>query len=281
MDAIILVNKPAGMTSFDAVAKCRKIFHERKIGHSGTLDPQATGLMLIVMGKYTKLLPYCVKDHKHYVATFKLGEAYDTEDIWGTLIETKQPTSHTQEELDEVCKKFTGDIMQVPPMYSALKKDGKKLYEYAREGIEVERKARPATVSSLSVIDNKDGTYTMDAVVSSGTYIRTLIKDFCNELNELGSMTSLVRLGIEHLSLEDANTLEDLENNPKFLTPKEVLNPEYPLVELMNYQRIIHGKIMKLDNHKEPIVIFTHEDLVLAAYKLQDDGVYHSLRGLF
>ena len=151
MDAVILLNKPAGMTSFDAVAKCRRIFHERKIGHTGTLDPEASGLMIILLGKYTKLLPYCVKNHKAYQATLKLGEMTDTEDIWGTIINTKTPSIHTEAEIDNAVQSLTGDILQVPPMYSALKKDGKKLYEYARQGIEIEREARPVHISSLEV----------------------------------------------------------------------------------------------------------------------------------
>ena len=204
MDAVILLNKPAGMTSFDAVAKCRKIFHERKIGHTGTLDPEASGLMIILLGKYTKLLPYCVKNHKAYQATLKLGEMTDTEDIWGTVIETKTPSIHTSEEIEKAVQSLTGDILQVPPMYSALKKDGKKLYEYARQGIEIEREARPVHISSLKVEKIDETNYRMDAVVSSGTYIRTLISDFGKQLSELAIMSSLIRTKIEHLSLEDA-----------------------------------------------------------------------------
>lgn len=270
MEKVILLNKPAGMTSFDAVAKCRRIFKERRVGHTGTLDPNATGLMIILLGKCTKLLPYCLKDHKHYKAEFKLGLSTTTEDIWGEEIETAPYKDHTQVELDEVAKQFTGDIMQVPPMYSAIKKNGKKLYELAREGIEIEREARPATINSLKVEKIGDNLYSMDVVVSSGTYVRTLIKDYCNALNELGVMTKLERVGIEHLTLEDAVTLEELEQdveNAKFLPPLKVLDPIYPQVEIYNYQRILNGKIMKLDNHDEPIVIFKNADKVLAAYE--------------
>ena len=196
MDAVILLNKPAGMTSFDAVAKCRKIFHERKIGHTGTLDPEASGLMIILLGKYTKLLPYCVKNHKAYQATLKFGEMTDTEDVWGTVVETKTPTIHTEEEIAKAVQSLTGDILQVPPMYSALKKDGKKLYEYARQGIEIEREARPVHISSLKVEKIDELNYRMNAVVSSGTYIRTLIADFGKQLDELAIMASLVRTKI-------------------------------------------------------------------------------------
>ena len=280
MDAVILLNKPAGMTSFDAVAKCRKIFHERKIGHTGTLDPEASGLMIILLGKYTKLLPYCVKNHKAYQATLKLGEMTDTEDIWGTVINTKTPSIHTEAEIDNAVQSLTGDILQVPPMYSALKKDGKKLYEYARQGIEIEREARPVHISSLEVEKIDEINYRMNAVVSSGTYIRTLITDFGKQLDELAIMSSLIRTKIEHLSLKDACTFEDLESGVSFLSPIQVINPTYKIVETDRVMDIKNGKRIKLDIF-DPQVIFTSNGELLAAYALQEDGLYHCLRGLF
>ena len=280
MDAVILLNKPAGMTSFDAVAKCRKIFHERKIGHTGTLDPEASGLMIILLGKYTKLLTYCVKNHKAYQATLKLGEMTDTEDVWGTVINTKTPSIHTEAEIANAVQSLTGDILQVPPMYSALKKDGKKLYEYARQGIEVEREARPVHISSLKVEKIDELNYRMDAVVSSGTYIRTLIADFGKQLNELAIMSSLVRTKIEHLSLEDACSFEDLESGKAFLSPIQVIDPTYKIVETDRVTDIKNGKRIKLDI-RDPQVIFTSNGELLAAYALQEDGLYHCLRGLF
>ena len=280
MDAVILLNKPAGMTSFDAVAKCRKIFHERKIGHTGTLDPEASGLMIILLGKYTKLLPYCVKNHKAYQATLKLGEMTDTEDIWGTIINTKTPSIHTEAEIDNAVQSLTGDILQVPPMYSALKKDGKKLYEYARQGIEIEREARPVHISTLEVEKIDETNYRMNAVVSSGTYIRTLITDFGKQLDELAIMSSLIRTKIEHLSLKDACTFEDLESGVSFLSPIQVIDPTYKIVETDRVVDIKNGKRVKLDI-RDPQVIFTSNGELLAAYALQEDGLYHCLRGLF
>lgn len=280
MDAVILLNKPAGMTSFDAVAKCRRIFHERKIGHTGTLDPEASGLMIILLGKYTKLLPYCVKNHKAYQATLKLGEMTDTEDIWGTVINTKTPSIHTEAEIDNAVQSLTGDILQVPPMYSALKKDGKKLYEYARQGIEIEREARPVHISTLEVEKIDETNYRMNAVVSSGTYIRTLITDFGKQLDELAIMSSLIRTKIEHLSLKDACTFEDLESGVSFLSPIQVIDPTYKIVETDRVVDIKNGKRIKLDI-REPQVIFTSNGELLAAYALQEDGLYHCLRGLF
>lgn len=280
MDAVILLNKPAGMTSFDAVAKCRRIFHERKIGHTGTLDPEASGLMIILLGKYTKLLPYCVKNHKAYQATLKLGEMTDTEDIWGTVINTKTPSIHTDVEIANAVQSLTGDILQVPPMYSALKKDGKKLYEYARQGIEIEREARPVHISTLEVEKIDETNYRMNAVVSSGTYIRTLITDFGKQLDELAIMSSLIRTKIEHLSLKDACTFKDLESGVSFLSPIQVIDPTYKIVETDRVVDIKNGKRIKLDI-QDSRVIFTSKGELLAAYALQEDGLYHCLRGLF
>ncbi len=283
MDAIILLNKPAGMTSFDAISRCRRVFHEKKAGHTGTLDPNATGLMIVLLGKYTKLVPYCIKDHKHYIAEFKLGIRTDTEDIWGNEVEEKEPKFYSQEELDKVCKKMTGDLMQVPPMYSALKKDGKKLYELARKGIEIEREPRPIHVSSLTVSEIGENLYQMDAVVSSGTYIRTLISDFAKELGEVGTMTSLVRYGIESLSLEDCISLDDLEKaslGKGFTTPDKVIDPIWQRVEIDKYQDVLNGKRIRLNTIYDNVIL-THSGSILAAYARENGNVFHCIRGLF
>ncbi len=281
MNGILLINKSMGMTSFAAVAKCRRTFHEKKTGHSGTLDPNATGLLLVFLGKYTKYIPYCVKDHKHYKATFELGKKTDTQDIWGTIIATKEPSVYSDEVLTQKAHCFIGEIEQVPPMYSALKKDGKKLYEYAREGIEVERKARRVRVNQCIVTHLHDNVYAMDAIVSSGTYIRTLIEDFAASLGEYGTMTSLVRVGIESLSLEEAVDIDSLDETAVFIDPKRVLDPAWKLIETDQVADIKNGKKIKVDGLMEPQVIFTHQDEILAAYQYEKDGLYHCVRGLF
>ncbi len=279
MDSVILLNKPAGITSFDAVSKCRRILHERKAGHTGTLDPEAEGLMIILMGRYTKLLPFCVKDHKRYHAEFILGKKTDTEDIWGQVTAEKEPAEHSDEELRIACVPFTGKIKQIPPMYSAIKKDGRKLYEYARKGIEIEREARDAEVSFLEVKKEGDH-FTMDAEVSSGTYIRTLISDYCASIGEYGTMTALTRTGIEHLSLEDACTLEDLEKGEGFLKPELVIDPSIPFAETANASYIRNGRAVK-ENREEPRVLFTENGQMLAVYEKREDGLYHCVRGLW
>lgn len=279
MDGIVLINKPKGMTSFQAVSKVRKTYNTKKTGHSGTLDPEAEGLLIIALGKYTKLLPYIAHNHKHYIATFSFGKKYDTADCWGEVIEEKEYQEHSKEELDNTSTQFIGHLKQIPPMYSALKKDGKKLYELARKGIEVERKERDIEVSSLSIQQLSDNSYQMDAIVSEGTYIRTLIEDYCSSLNELGYMTSLKRVGIEHLSIDQAYTLDHL-NEDSFISPFEVLDPSLTLLETDKLQDIYNGKKLKLQTN-EKRVILVHGKMILACYEERNDGYYHSVRGLF
>ena len=280
MDAIVLLNKPAGMTSFSAVRRCRNIFHEKKTGHTGTLDPNASGVLIVLLGKYTKLAPYCVKDHKHYKAKFKLGMATDTQDIWGTVVAQNDPSVHMQEELDLACASLCGDIKQVPPMYSAIKVNGQKLYDLARKGIEVERKERDVHISSLKVAHLGGNEYSLDAVVSSGTYIRTLIVDLAAKLGELGVMTELERVGIEHLTVADSVDFEDLEAGRGLLDPRNIISNDWKLVDAGIYERYIRsGRIVTLHSN-EPRVIFTKDGELLAAYVKEDDGVYHCQRGL-
>lgn len=279
MNGVILLNKPVGMTSFDVVRKCRNLLHEKKAGHSGTLDPNASGLMILFFGRYTKLVPYCVSDHKHYIAEFIMGKKTDTQDIWGSVLDEKTPGDYTQDQLDAISSQMRGDIEQVPPMYSAIKKNGKKLYEYARQGIEVERKPRGVHVSSLTVTKKDQNTYVMDAVVSSGTYIRTLIEDYCKKLNEYGCMTSLVREGIENLHLDEACSFDDVETGNCLTDPVKVIDPKWQLVETDDLFSIENGKKVKLAGN-ETDVIFTHEGEILAAYEKREDGYYHCLRGL-
>ncbi len=281
MDKVILLNKPAGFTSFDAVARCRRILHEKKIGHTGTLDPNASGLLIILAGKYTKLLQYCTADHKRYHASFVLGIKTDTEDIWGTVIGEKEYRMHDPEELEQACMRFTGDILQVPPMYSAIKVNGKKLYELARQGREIERQPRPVTVHALSVHHTGENRYDMDAEVSSGTYIRTLISDYCESIGEYGVMSALERRGIGNVSLSDAVTLEYLEAHPEYSADvRTVLNPEIGFVTTDKMDYVRNGRDLELESEREYVCILDGDDIA-AVYRRRENGLYHCERGLF
>ena len=280
MEKIVLLNKPAGITSFSAVSACRRILHEKKAGHTGTLDPQASGLMIILLGKSTKLLPYCVHDRKSYHAHFCFGVRTDTEDIWGTVIEEKQPADHSDEQLKQAVESLIGDSVQIPPMYSAIKVNGKKLYEYARKGQTIERKPRNIHIYNAEVHRVNDIEYSMDVTVSSGTYIRTLISDFAAALNEYGCMTSLVRTAVDGISLLQAVDFEHLNEDSCCLDARVVIDPSIPIVDIDKTEDIMNGRPIHLE-HTAPIVILKHDDQLLAAYAKTDDDMYHCQRGLF
>ena len=278
MDAVLLLHKPEGITSFDAVSRCRRALQERKAGHTGTLDPNASGLMILLFGRYTKFLPYCVKDHKAYHATFRFGQMTDTGDIWGNPVAEKTPSAHTLAEVQAAADTFLGDGVQIPPMYSAIKINGQKLYELARKGKTVERTPRPVHIDRME-ISLVDGIWHLDAVVSSGTYIRTLITDLGEKLGEYAVMSSLVRTGIESIPLSEACTIDELKEHPAFVTPERVLDPSFPVIEPENPEFIIHGRTVKLAR-TEQVVIFQQNGQILAAYERRGDGLYHCQRGL-
>lgn len=206
------INKPAGITSFDVVSKIRKLFGTKKVGHTGTLDPMATGVLTILVGRAVKASDFLVCDDKGYRAGLLLGFTTDTEDTTGEVL-TSCDKLPNEEEVKNACLKFMGKIKQTPPMYSALKVDGQKLCNLARQGIEVERQPREIEIYSLSVTPDKpdEGRYSLDIDCSKGTYIRTLCADIGKELFCGGVMSSLQRTKAGGFTLEDCYTLEQLE----------------------------------------------------------------------
>ncbi|MBS9775960.1 MAG: tRNA pseudouridine(55) synthase TruB [Fusobacterium sp.] len=211
MDGIIVVNKPKGITSFDVIRRLRKILKIKKIGHTGTLDPLATGLMLICVGKATKLASDLEAEKKVYEAGFDFGYATDTYDSEGQVTE-KNNKEVSREEIENNIPKFLGDIKQVPPMYSALKINGQKLYDLARQGITVERKERDVNIEYIKLLDYEDNKGKFLTKVSKGTYIRSLIYDLGQALDTYVTMTSLVRCEVGTYNLAMAYTLEKIED---------------------------------------------------------------------
>ena len=209
-DGILILDKPEGMTSHDCVAIMRRLFHTRKVGHTGTLDPMATGVLPILLGRAAKAAEYLVAEDKHYIAGLRLGLTTDTEDITGTTL-TECDDIPDEAAVMAAVEHFVGEIDQIPPMYSALKVDGQKLYDLARQGITVERKARKITVSSIGCEKQDGRTYTLDVRCSKGTYIRTLCADIGAKLGCGGVMSSLRRAGSGNFTLENAYTIEALE----------------------------------------------------------------------
>ncbi len=217
MNGILVINKPMDFTSFDVVAVMRKATGERKIGHLGTLDPNATGALPLVLGNATKAQDLIVNHDKSYKAVFKLGIKTDTLDIWGNVLKNEK-TFVTTDEILEKLPLFTGDIIQIPPMFSAVQKDGKRLYDLARQGKTVEREGRPVTVHSLILtdFDEKEQSGTLEISCSKGTYVRTLIDDLGESLGTFAVMTSLVRTEACGYTLEDAIPLEKARNMTDF-----------------------------------------------------------------
>ena len=208
---ILIINKPARWTSMDVCAKLRGIFHEKRVGHGGTLDPMATGVLPVFIGRATRAVEFAEKSDKEYVAGLKLGVVTNTQDASGDILE-ERPVRVNREQLQASLEGFRGDILQVPPMYSAIKINGKKLYELARKGREVERPARPVTIKALELLDEQgDSLYTIRVRCSKGTYIRTLCHDIGQALGCGGCMASLRRTMAAGFTLEDAVTLEQVQ----------------------------------------------------------------------
>ena len=210
MEGIILVNKPKGISSFDVIRKLKKILKTKKIGHTGTLDPLAIGLMLICVGKATKLASDLEAKNKVYLADFEIGYATDTYDIEGKRI-AENLIDVSKDNLELSLKKFIGDIKQVPPMYSAIKIDGNKLYHLARKGIEIERPERDVTIEYINLLDFKDNKAKIETKVSKGCYIRSLIYDIGLDLGTYATMTELQRINVGEYSLTNSYTLEQME----------------------------------------------------------------------
>lgn len=227
MNGIILIDKPQDWTSHDVVGKLRRLLKERRIGHSGTLDPMATGLLVVFVGRATRGVEFAESDAKQYIAGFRPGVETDTQDITGTVLK-ETPCTVTKEELQAVLPKFMGEIDQVPPMYSALKVNGQKLYDIARKGGEVERKARRITIHALDIIDNshlEEGDFCLDVTCSKGTYIRTLCRDIGEALGVGGTMSSLRRVRAGGFHLKDAYTLEQVAEAAEQGRAEELLLP--------------------------------------------------------
>ena len=237
---IIVIRKEKGFTSHDVVAKLRGILHMKKIGHTGTLDPDAVGVLPVALGKGTKLVNLITDKEKTYEAVLHLGITTDTQDMSGTVLEEK-PVNATEEQVRETIAGFVGEQMQIPPMYSALKINGKKLYELAREGKTVERKARPVCFYQIEVLDIQLPVVQIRVTCSKGTYIRTLCHDIGQKLGCGGCMEQLLRTRVGRFSLEESHTLSEVEQAVsegtvcKWIYPVENVLAEYPKIQADSY----------------------------------------------
>ncbi len=261
MTGIILLDKPKGITSFGAVARVRRICGEKKCGHTGTLDPMATGVLTVMLGNSTRFIELLPSHDKAYIASFRLGTVTDTLDITGKILETREFNA-TASQVRDALKKFEGDISQLPPMYSAVSVGGQRLYDLARKGIEVERESRNVTVFSIEMLseNEENGEYTVCVECSSGTYIRTLISDLGEMLGCGAVMTDLRRTKANGFDIEKAVTLEMLTEKAENGTLGEIIIPlenaleEYPMIKVTAAQakRFSNGGELDLQRLKYP-----------------------------
>ena len=287
MDGIILVNKEKGMTSRDVVNLVSRVCHTKKVGHTGTLDPMATGLLVICVGRATKLVEVLTSHQKEYIASMMFGMKTDTKDITGTVLE--QRISHvTKEQIEIVWHDMTTTYQQEVPIYSAVKIHGKKLYEYARNGEQIELPKREVTIELLKIIDWQDQKQELTFLtqVSKGTYIRSLVEDIATHLDTIGTMTALTRTKVGNFSLEQANTIAEIKNNQfKVYTIYEVLKSMYETRQIAGEleKKVLNGA--KIDNpedldivffineKKEPLALYRREGNLLKCYKMLKIGI--------
>lgn len=233
-NGIVNVYKEKGFTSFDVVAKMRGIFHQKKVGHTGTLDPDAEGVLPVCLGSATKVCDVLTDKDKEYEAVLLLGLVTDTQDVTGTVL-SEHEVSVTEDEVRDAVLSFVGDIMQVPPMFSALKVNGKKLCDLARQGVEVERKARPVVIHGIEILDMRLPRVHMRVHCGKGTYIRTLCRDVGERLGCGGCMERLLRTRVSDFALRDALRLSEIEEalaagKTDFIRPVDSVFMQYPAV---------------------------------------------------
>jgi tRNA pseudouridine55 synthase len=257
VDGVLLLDKPVGLSSNDALIKAKRVLNAKKAGHTGTLDPFATGLLPLCFGEATKFSQDLLEADKTYETTVHLGVSTTTGDTEGEPVATRE-VNVTREQIDAVLAQFRGPIMQVPPMYSALKRDGKAYYEYAREGITLEREARPVTIHKLEFVSYEAPMLKLSVTCSKGTYIRVLGEDIGNALGCGAHLNALRRTGVGALTVEGMVTLEQLQADPApsaLLAPVDALLSSFPAIELTAElaRRFLQGQRLALG--KEAVVV--------------------------
>lgn len=276
MNGILLVNKEKGYTSQDVVSRIRRIFNIKKVGHAGTLDPLATGVVVVLINEATKLSNYLLEEDKEYACEIVIGKATDTEDATGKIVEEKEVEALDNSKVDSILKSINGRIMQVPPMYSAIKMDGKKLYELARKGITVEREPRFVNIYSLdrtsdTIVKNNEAVFSFVTKVSKGTYIRTLCTEIGLRLEYPAYMNNLVRISSGNFKIEDSYSLKDIEEgNYKIIPMLEALN-NYRQFEVDEEQAKKVKNGMPIPNkemyNNEELIVLSYNKELLAIYK--------------
>ena len=284
MNGIVIVDKPQEWTSQDVTARLRRVFNTRRIGHGGTLDPMATGVLPVFVGRATRGVEFFEHAEKCYETVLRFGITTDTEDITGTVLEEK-PVNLTRQQLDAALEQFRGEIQQIPPMYSALKINGQKLCDLARKGKEVERKPRTITILELTVLDFTGGTATLRVACSKGTYIRTLCKDIGQALGCGGCMESLRRVQAGAYTIEEAVPLAALvesDDPERYLRPVDTMFAQYEAVTLTQKQalRCRNGNSFTIDLPEGTYRAYDENGAFLMLAKV-DGGVMSTIKSFF
>lgn len=284
MNGIVIVDKPAGWTSQDVTARLRRVFGTRRIGHGGTLDPMATGVLPVFVGRATRGVEFFEHAEKTYEAVLRLGVTTDTEDISGTVLE-ERPVCVNYEEFEEILRRFRGEIMQIPPMYSALKVGGQKLCDLARKGKEVERQPRPVTIHELKCLEFTGTAARLRVRCSKGTYIRTLCKDIGEALGCGGCMESLRRTSAGAYTIGEAVPLEKLletEDPQSCLRPVDSLFTQYPAVTLTEKQalRCRNGNSFSVELASGTYRAYSRDGEFMMLAKV-DEGVMSTIKNFF
>ncbi len=271
MDGIILVNKPKDMTSRDVVNIVCKTLNTRSVGHTGTLDPIATGLLAIAINKGVKIVDFLVNDTKEYIATVQFGILTDTLDVTGKVLDEVKDYVIDEEKLKEVLGSFIGKMIQEVPKYSAVKVAGKRLYEYARKGEEVEIPKREIEIFNIELLTFNNEEFSFKVTVSKGTYIRSLIRDIGIKLNIPCSMKELIRTKQGNFKIEDSYTIDEIKNNNYKVIPIKDCLSNYTTIEVDDFiaNKVLNGRILE-NRYKDDIIVFTNKDEVLAIYKVYD-----------
>ncbi|MDY2888160.1 MAG: tRNA pseudouridine(55) synthase TruB [Candidatus Caccosoma sp.] len=283
MDKILLINKKENITSYDVIKAVKRIFHTKKVGHCGTLDPFASGLLIVGVNQATKIMPYLETSFKEYIAEIKFGSKTDTLDLTGNVIKTSKVCKCSDDKINQVLNKFLGEITQVPPIYSAIQVNGRHLYEYARNNEDVDIPKRNVFIYDLKLLENNMDSIKIYVKCSKGTYIRTLGEDIANALNNDGHLISLIRTKIGNLSLDMATSYDDLiNNNFKAYDIKDVLDFKQ-INDLSNNKliRVYNGQNITLINENAKNVLIMDDNKGIAVYNLINDNNYHCERGLF
>ena len=280
MDGILLINKPAGYTSHDIVGIVRKKLHTKKVGHCGTLDPDATGVLVVCVNKATKAIQFLMSDTKVYRATLSLGKSTDTYDASGKILEEKEVGQILKAQVIDVLNSFLGKSKQKPPIYSAIKVKGKKLYEYARNGEEVEIKERDIEIMMIELIDFSNNEIAFDVKCSKGTYIRSLCVDIAKKLGYPGHMSHLERRQAGRFLITDCITLEQLENDDYSLHSIVDALCGFPQLKLDDPTPVYHGKQIKSDLTGQ-VAIYDNQNHLLAIYESTGQGYLKNVRGLW